>query len=244
MKWDYTERASSYDQRADYSKEALTRCFEMMGLSRGDLVADVGAGTGKLSGPLAQYGLRVKAVEPNDAMRDFGIKNSAGLDVRWQKASGEETGLQSDQFAGVFFGSSFNVVDQALALKEAARLLIPGGYFACMWNHRDLNDPLQRAIEELIQSKIADYSYGKRRQDPTAVIEASGLFESSQKVESTFVVPMTKERIVTAWRSHETLARQAGEAFSTICDEIHSLIPDAEVGVPYTTRIWVARHGG
>ena len=29
-------------------------------------------------------------------------------------------------------------------LKEVARILTPDGWFACLWDHRDLDDPLQR----------------------------------------------------------------------------------------------------
>lgn len=38
------------------------------GLQRGDIVADVGSGTGISKGPLLGRGFEVYAVEPNDAM--------------------------------------------------------------------------------------------------------------------------------------------------------------------------------
>lgn len=110
-------------------------------------------------------GLTVYAVEPNDAMMAFRVKNTKGLSVTWTKGTGERTDLPE--------GSSFNVLDQKSTLSEVARILVPDGYFACMWNHRDLNDHLQNEIEETIRRTIPDYNYGSRREDPTAIINES-----------------------------------------------------------------------
>ena len=45
-----------------------------------------------------------------------------------------------------------------------------------MWNHPDLDDPVQARIEPIIRSDNPEYEYGKRRQDPTRFINASGFF--------------------------------------------------------------------
>ena len=52
------------------------------------------------------------------------------------------------------FGSSFNVCDRQKALIESKRILVHRGWFACMWNHRDLEDPLQNEIESIIKKRI------------------------------------------------------------------------------------------
>lgn len=41
------------------------------------------------------------------------------------------------------------------------------------WNHRDLNDPLQSEIENILRKHILDYGYGTRREEQTGVIDAS-----------------------------------------------------------------------
>ena len=49
---------------------------------------------------------------------------------------------------------------------------------------------------------------------------------------------------VEAWRSHATLQRQAGDAFAAIVDDIEDMLKAtgaAEIVVPYTTRVWIAR---
>ena len=142
-------------------------------------------------------------------MRTIGIKNTAGQAVNWSVGTGEHTGLQTNSAHAVFFGSSFNVVDQGLTLLEVSRVLKSRGWFGCMWNHRDLNDPIQQQIESIIKSSIPGYSYGSRREDPTSVIAASKLFTATKIIEGSFKWQMPKEDIIVAWRSHATLKRQA-----------------------------------
>ena len=83
VNWDYTDRAATYDKRADYSTKAIDEVIEAIGLSSSSKVADIGAGTGKLCKELLSKGMDVDAVEPNYAMRELGIQNTAGRSVRW-----------------------------------------------------------------------------------------------------------------------------------------------------------------
>jgi ubiquinone/menaquinone biosynthesis C-methylase UbiE len=245
VSWDYTEHASHYDKRADYSYAAIKELVAAIGCGPGTPVADVGAGTGKLTKELLKQGLKVKSVEPNDAMRAIGITNTNGKSGIWSVGTGEATGLPSSSVYAVFFGSSFNVVDQGLALLEATRILVPEGWFACMWNHRDLNDPIQQKIESIIKSFIPTYSYGSRRENPTNAINASGLFSETKSIEHSFTWEMARSDIIVAWKSHATLRRQAGSdsIFDTIVNEISDYmdgLPE-HIDVPYTTRIYYAQ---
>ena len=61
------------------------------------------------------------------------------------------------------FGSSFNVCDRQKALIESKRILVHRGWFACMWNHRDLEDPLQKEIESIIKKGFLTTVMGLER---------------------------------------------------------------------------------
>jgi ubiquinone/menaquinone biosynthesis C-methylase UbiE len=243
--WDYTEHACHYDKRADYSSDAIRDLLTATGCIPPKLVAEIGAGTGKLTKDLLKHGLTVRSVEPNDAMREIGIKNTRGQSVSWSVGTGETSGLPAGSFYEVFFGSSFNVVDQMATLAEVKRILVPRGWFACMWNHRKLDDPIQQRIESIIKAFIPTYSYGSRREDPTAVINSSGYFSPVKSIERMFDWQMRTADIIVAWRSHATLRRQAGDEaiFERIIAEISkylAVLPE-KINVPYATRIYFAQ---
>lgn len=229
--WDYSPLAESYRARADYSKVAvrdmLTACLSD---SAGD-VCDIGAGTGHLTKIIATHGHNVVAVEPNNEMRSHGSRvTSPFSNVTWHEASAESTELNSRSFDLVTFGSSFNVCNQSLALRESERILRDSGWFACMWNHRVLEDPLQKEIESAIRSRIEDYDYGTRRQDPTAVIEASECFGEVRHIAATTTHVQTIAECVEAWRSHATLQRQAKDEFESILAEIEEVLMESTRG--------------
>lgn len=243
--WDYTHLADSYVSRPDYAPAAIDSLVSLAGPNALQRVIDLGAGAGHLTIPLAARGAHVLAVEPNQAMRRHGIaRTNRYPGVRWIVGRMQDTGLSAAQFTLATCGSSFGVADHGATLREVARLLEPAGWFACLWNYRDLDDPMQREIEAHIKASIADYDYGSRRQDQTPFIDASGLFEEVQIVEATIRHRLPKAEWIAAWRSHATLQRQAGPAFERITDRIAAIVggaPGDMLEIPYLTRAWLAR---
>ncbi len=242
--WDYTAFAKSYDKRPDYSSEVIKQLLDHVGALPGQAAADIGAGTGRLAMHLLQRGLNVIAVEPNGDMRAIGICNTKGTSVKWCAATAEANGLTDGRFHLVAFGSSFNVTDRLKALQETARILIPGGWFTCLWNHRDLMDPIQAGIERIIHHFVPNYEYGVRREDQSRIIEESGLFTPVERMEGRFVARVAVSDYVQAWFSHATLARQAGEMFEAVVSAIDEFLSgQVSIEVPYYTRAWCARVG-
>lgn len=243
--WDYTQLAQAYLARPDYSDDVVRACLAIASVEQGDEVCDVGAGVGHLTLMLLARGLRVVAVEPNEAMRSIGQQQTLGSSsINWVTGTGEETGQRKSSFRLVSFGSSFNVCDQMRALSEAHRILEEDGYFMCIWNHRDLSDPLQSEIEDLIRTQIPSYDYGNRRADQSEVIRASQLFDEPIYLEGRIVHSLSKAGVLEAWRSHATLQRQAGPSFPSIVESIERLLASTssdDVEIPYQTVGWISR---
>jgi ubiquinone/menaquinone biosynthesis C-methylase UbiE len=243
--WDYTTLAEAYLQRPGYAGAAIDAMLSLAGVRKGSTICDVGAGVAHLTLMLADRGMDIIAVEPNDVMRAHGMKRTKALtNVRWREGTGEQTGEPSQGFDMVTFGSSFNVCDRQLALKESARILKPRGWFACMWNHRQLEDPIQREIELIISRQVKGFDYGIRREDQRAIIDNSGLFNSVVHLDARVVHEQAVADCVEAWRSHATLQRQAGPAIGDVVASIEDYLQSLHttmIQIPYLTNIWAAQ---
>jgi SAM-dependent methyltransferase len=241
VKWDYTKLAETYTQRPPYAPRAIDRIVSICGRDN-PRVADIGAGNGHLTVDLLSRGCEIDAVEPNEAMREIGMQRASGNAVRWHIGIGEDTGMASDTYDLVTFGSSFATTDRPLALRETARILRRPGWFACIWNHRNLEDPLQAEIEARIRGRIPDYDYGTRREDQAPVIEDSGLFETPTVLREPVLHRVAVKDWLDAWRSHGILESQAGPEFDSILADIDELVLALgvdEMDVPYTTVGWI-----
>jgi ubiquinone/menaquinone biosynthesis C-methylase UbiE len=156
---DFTALARFYKHRAGYSDQVLRALIGLTGgLREGFRVADVGAGTGKLTEHLARLGLQGYAVEPNVAMRREGQHAWRAADgVQWLQGSPEHTGMPSHSVDWVLMGSSFHWTNAPQALKEFHRILKPGGFFTAIWNPRDLpRSPIDQRIERLIRDHVPE----------------------------------------------------------------------------------------
>ena len=245
VEWDYTNLAEAYLKRPGYSGQAIDEMLSVAGLKKQSKICDIGAGVAHLSIMLEQHGHEITAIEPNEKMRYYGIIRTKHLtNIRWHNGTAEQTGQMSNTFDMVTFGSSFNVCDRHAALSETARILIPGGWFACMWNHRRLDDPIQSEIERIIKKKINTFGYGIRRQNQTSILEECGLFRSVVEVSSTVVHEQKINEWIEAWRSHATLKNQAKNSFEEIIESISDYLKSFEsdtIKVPYLTNIWMAQ---
>jgi SAM-dependent methyltransferase len=131
---------------------------ERTGLGPGKTVVDVGAGTGKLTRLLVSSGARVIAVEPIAEMRAK-IDGAEVLD-----GTAETLPLPDASADVITVAQAFHWFDHERALPELHRVLRPGGALVLFWNMRDLDDPLQRGVEDLLAPR--------RREVPLQVIGA------------------------------------------------------------------------
>lgn len=246
--WDYTKHAEFYSYRPNYAQKTIDMLVELVRKNKDTKhikVADIGAGTGNLSLMLLDRDCEVVAVEPNDAMRNIGIERTEKRNIQWVRAVGVHSTLSSTEFDWVTFGSSFNVMDRAEALRETHRLLKDKSFFSCMWNHRDLKDPIQEIAEQVIIKFVPHYTRGVRREDQRPIIEAhKNLFDNIIYIEEDFYFHQNIESYINAWRSVKNpywdLETEEGQKlFNSIAFEMQEKLPK-EFDIKYTTRCWSA----
>lgn len=248
---DFTALAKEYVNRPGYSKNVLKMIGRNAGMDRREFkVADIGAGTGKLTEELTALGFTGYAVEPNDAMRAEGVKNPV-FDGKftWQKGFAEHTELPNEAFDWVLMGSSFHWADTKEALTEFHRILKPGGYFTAIYNPRDIEgNEFHEKIENMIKEAIPNLkrvSSGSKSNigDIEGKLLSTPFFGNLVFVEASHTVKMTKERYMGAWRSVNDIRVQAGEElFEKILKQIEDFIkPCEEIIVPYKSRAWTVQ---
>lgn len=133
----YGARAQIYDRvRPDYPPQALSLLLaDLPAGQETKRVADVGAGTGKLTRVLAAGGLDVEAIEPDPGMR--AVLATRLPAVRVHAARGEALPLPDGSVHAVVYGNAWHWVDDTAGAREAARVLRPGGTLAMLWNYED-----------------------------------------------------------------------------------------------------------
>ncbi|MBK9542307.1 MAG: class I SAM-dependent methyltransferase [Bacteroidetes bacterium] len=247
---DFTKLAESYIHRTGYSEVILRYIAEHALESFDSLkIADVGAGTGKLTENLASLGYPITAVEPNDAMREEGKRYTSGKNVNWQKGSGEETGLETNSVNWLLMGSSFHWVDFRKGLEEFQRVLMPGGFFTAIWNPRnlevsELHTSIENQIRQFVPSlKRVSSGSGEFTKTLSRALASSGLFTDVVYMEQEYDVIMSVERYMGAWHSTNDIQAQAGpETWAKIIRMIENEISGMkEIVVPYKTRAWTAK---
>lgn len=248
---DFTELAKQYINRPAYSTTIIKAILNYMETYKKEQIkiADIGAGTGKLTKVLLQMGLDVTAVEPNDKMRGEGIEYTKGYNVKWYKGSGEFTGLQDNSYNWVVMASSFHWTDPQKSLPEFSRILKNGGYFTAIWNPRNIEvSELHTKIENIIYSNVPNIkrvSSGAKNNTNKweEILISTGHFDDVIFMETDYLENMTQERYMGAWKSVNDIRFQAGEEkFKVILDLIEKEIQDLDViPVPYKMRAWTAK---
>jgi SAM-dependent methyltransferase len=119
----------------------------------GKAVADVGAGTGKLSSLFADRGSIVYCIEPNSEMLHACRKELLGKrNCNFIQATAERTGLAPGSVDIVSAGQSFHWFDAEAAGIEFFRILRPDGCVFIVWNTRLGNaNPFMKRYCELIE---------------------------------------------------------------------------------------------
>ena len=146
----FARGAGAYERgRPSYPPEAVSWLAEQLGMMPGARVLDLAAGTGKLTRLLIATGASLIAVEPVAEMRSALAEMAPGVDVK--AGTAEAIPLPDASVNAVAIAQAFHWFATERALAEIARVLTPTGRLGLIWNRRDLREPLQAAISEIIE---------------------------------------------------------------------------------------------
>ncbi|WP_018333838.1 class I SAM-dependent methyltransferase [Actinomycetospora chiangmaiensis] len=211
--------AEDYDRvRPGYPPEALRPVV-------GNLVVEVGAGTGKLTALLAP-GRRVVAVEPDPAMRAV-LDGRGRRDVEVVDGTGERLPVGTGEASAVVYGQSWHWVEPTAAAAEARRVLADHGVLLLLWNVPDVSVDwvrelnrlagLPEAVPEFAPLELAGFSPGEVRhvpwQQPLTVDDLVLLFSTFSRVSTR--EPADRDRVLESIRA--SLAGRSTVSYPYVC---------------------------
>jgi SAM-dependent methyltransferase len=243
----FNDVAEAYDLgRPRYDGHAIDAIAAAAG--GGPRLLDLGAGTGRLSGPLVQMGFDVVAVEPLDEMRAI-LTRHIGPD-RALAGSAEALPLPDASVDGAVCSDAWHWFDGARAADELARVVRPGGgVVVCVtyprWYGSDdapdwwldlmvVHTALPKADHPALVS-------GWREPD---VFEGHPGFEEMQMREESFVHRTDREGIVAHWASMSFVAALPEAQHAELLGQLDGMLARRgveSVDIPYLAKLWITR---
>jgi SAM-dependent methyltransferase len=151
------------------------------GVHRGDRGADVGCGTGILTRLLAERGLEVTGIDPNEDM--LAEARAAGGPAEYRRAEASATGLDGASVALVTVAQAFHWFEADVALAEFHRVLRSGGQVAAIWNLRAAS-PFMAEYQALLRRFSREYAVMESWEESLARLRAHPRVEAPRDFEA------------------------------------------------------------
>ncbi len=203
-------------------------------------VADVGAGTGKLTELFVRAGDDVTAVEPDERMLAALAEHLPT--VQALVGSGEATGLEDDSVDLLVVAQAFHWMNPDVAFAEFARVVRPGGSVALIWNVRDDRVPWVQRFNRLLD-QFGDGAMANHPARPEA--DSWSGFSTFVETNFSYEQELDEERLVALAGSRSyVIALPEDERLKFLDQVAHFARTDADLAgpetfsQPYVTRVF------
>lgn len=230
----FSRSAEAYERgRPRYPPEALAMLTSR--LPEGAHVLDLAAGTGALTRPLVEAGLDVVAVEPVAEMRA-----ALPASVRVLEGTAEAIPLAPGEVDAVVVGQAFHWFDGDAALAEIHRVLRPEGLLALFWNRRVESDPVNRAVDRLVDPYRED-TPTHRHDAWRAAFDRTALFVPLEERELPNEQRLDADGMAARVGSISFIASLEGPERERVVRRARAIAGEGTVTVPYRTEVQMWR---
>lgn len=240
----FSDRAADYVKyRPSYPAASIDQILDGLGTPEQLVAADVGAGTGISARLLGDRGVRVVAIEPGERMRDAAASHPR---VTWIAGRADATGLRSESVGLVLCAQSFHWFQTETAVQEFARVLMPGGRLAIMWNRRSVVDPLTAGYRQAVLDVGGETAAERMAFDPD-VIARTHRFSPPDRTSVPNLQRLDLDGLIGRAQSASYVPKQgaAGEELLRRLRALHAHYADANglVTLVYETELFRFRRG-
>jgi SAM-dependent methyltransferase len=234
----FVDVADAYERgRPEYTPAVAQAIAAELGVAPCARVLDLAAGTGKLTRALLSVGLDVIAVEPQAQLREI-LAASVGLE-RVLDGFAEEIPLSNASVAAVTVADAFHWFDQAAALREIQRVLIPRGGLAVLrilpdWSGASWAHEVGTLIAEL-RPEHPQFE-GPRWQQAAL---AEGCWTAPREVVLTMSQPVGPEGILAYIASMSWIAAMSDDQRTETIARINELIVSGETPAELSIHVTV-----
>jgi ubiquinone/menaquinone biosynthesis C-methylase UbiE len=204
-------------------------------------VADVGAGTGKMTEVLVGLGHRVTAIDPDADM--LTVLSRKFPHVRTVVGRAEDIPLPDASVDALVLAQAFHWVDPPAAFVEIARVLRPGGWLGVVWNDRDEADEwtpqISRAWGERARAVGASFDHH---------VPAHPMFGAVESHRATHSQELTEDLLIALTASRSYVIALAPRERERLFDDMRALVArhhdatgEANITIRYVTHSYRMR---
>lgn len=217
--------------------------YEALGSVGGQIVLDIGAGTGIASRELLARGARVSAIDHGpEVLRRARARSSALPAV---VADGAVLPVRSGSVNLVCFAQAWHWLDRPAGVLEAHRVLRAEGRWAAWWSHARADgqawfDAYWSAIERACpgtQRIQRDIDWG-------STVSGEGHFDVGQRIEIPWLRRVSVDHWMLDQASHSYVVALPEKRRRDLLDELRGIVdfefPNQRMVVPYETWLWMA----
>ncbi len=168
--------AKSYDETHDYVWQMGAGVVELLQPQAGELILDLGCGTGHLTAQIAARGAKVVGFDASPAMLKTARREFPHLDFRLADARDFDF---PERFDAVFSNAALHWIHESeLAIERVAHHLKPGGRFVAEMGGQGNVAALETALRDAAQSlhlpPFEDFNYFPSVGEYAALLENGG----------------------------------------------------------------------